>query len=294
VVTNSRPQNYKFEGKERDTETGNDDFGARYYSSVYGRWLSPDWSAVPAPVPYANLTNPQTLNLYAMVSDNPESFADLDGHFWFPDGWYAQVLGEVPGAQAMAAAQSVTANANQGNNSASPQTEVTTITGSGEKTVNLGGVEVKVQWKSFVDEQKDSNGNTANVEGRGMEITATPQGCSNCQWAQTVSGSSVRGTHADTQPGANPKQYPFTASTEHPGQLYDRPASPAAPASKSFVSTLGTSDGKSFQPKGSIKWGYSVDSKGKVTVDAPRVATRTEQTRSLAVWSKATGVQVGP
>ncbi len=32
-VTNTCPQNYKFEGKERDTETGNDDFGARYYSS---------------------------------------------------------------------------------------------------------------------------------------------------------------------------------------------------------------------------------------------------------------------
>jgi hypothetical protein len=45
-----------------------------------GRWLSADWSAAPAPVPYANLTNPQTLNLYAMVRDNPESFADLDGH----------------------------------------------------------------------------------------------------------------------------------------------------------------------------------------------------------------------
>jgi len=80
AYTNSCSQNYKFEGKERDTETNNDDFGARYYSSVYGRWLSPDWSSVPAPVPYANLTNPQTLNLYAMVSDNPETFADLDGH----------------------------------------------------------------------------------------------------------------------------------------------------------------------------------------------------------------------
>jgi len=79
-VTNTCAQNYKFEGKERDTETGNDDFGARYYSNHFGRWLSPDWSAVPAPVPYANLTNPQTLNLYGMVSDNPESFADLDGH----------------------------------------------------------------------------------------------------------------------------------------------------------------------------------------------------------------------
>ena len=80
IVTNTCAQNYKFEGKERDTETTNDDFGARYYSSAFGRWTSPDWSSTPAPVPYANLTNPQTLNLYAMVRDNPETFADLDGH----------------------------------------------------------------------------------------------------------------------------------------------------------------------------------------------------------------------
>ena len=72
--------NYKFEGKERDAETQNDNFGARYYTWRFGRWLSADWSNVPAPVPYANLTNPQTLNLYAMVADDPESFADLDGH----------------------------------------------------------------------------------------------------------------------------------------------------------------------------------------------------------------------
>ena len=79
-VTNTCSQNYKWTGKERDAETGNDNFDARYYSSTYGRFLSADWSAVPAPVPYANLTNPQTLNLYAIVRDNPESFADLYGH----------------------------------------------------------------------------------------------------------------------------------------------------------------------------------------------------------------------
>ncbi len=78
--TSTCSQNYKFQGKERDPETANDYFGARYYSSTYGRFLSADWSSTPAPVPYANLTNPQTLNLYAMVGDNPESFADLDGH----------------------------------------------------------------------------------------------------------------------------------------------------------------------------------------------------------------------
>lgn len=80
TYTDTCPQNYKFEGKERDTETGNDDFGARYYSNRFGRWLSADWSSVPVAIPYANLTNPQTLNLYSMVADDPESFADLDGH----------------------------------------------------------------------------------------------------------------------------------------------------------------------------------------------------------------------
>jgi RHS repeat-associated protein len=80
AYTNTCAQNYKFEGKERDTETGNDDFGAREYSWRFGRWLSSDWSATPVAVPYANLSNPQTLNLYAMVADDPESFADLDGH----------------------------------------------------------------------------------------------------------------------------------------------------------------------------------------------------------------------
>ena len=78
--TSTCAQNYKFEGKERDTETQNDDFGAREYTWRFGRWLSADWFSVPVAVPYANLTNPQTLNLYAMVADDPESFADLDGH----------------------------------------------------------------------------------------------------------------------------------------------------------------------------------------------------------------------
>jgi RHS repeat-associated protein len=49
-----------FTGKERDTESGNDYFGARHYSSVMGRFMSPDWSAKVEPVPYAKLDNPQS------------------------------------------------------------------------------------------------------------------------------------------------------------------------------------------------------------------------------------------
>jgi RHS repeat-associated protein len=69
----------KFTGKERD-ETGLDYFGARYFSSTQGRFTSPDWSETPDPVPYADLSDPQSLNLYAYVRNNPLYYSDPDGH----------------------------------------------------------------------------------------------------------------------------------------------------------------------------------------------------------------------
>jgi len=69
-----------FTGKERDSESGNDNFGARYYASTTGRFLSPDWSAAPMGEPYADFSNPQTLNLYAYVKNNPLTYVDRDGH----------------------------------------------------------------------------------------------------------------------------------------------------------------------------------------------------------------------
>ena len=73
-------QSYKFTGKERDTESGNHYFGARYYASGVARWISPDWSAKEEPVPYAKLDDPQTLNLYQYVGNNPLGRVDSDGH----------------------------------------------------------------------------------------------------------------------------------------------------------------------------------------------------------------------
>jgi len=60
-----------FNGKEHDAETGLENFGARYDSSSLGRFLTPDWSSDPEAVPYAKLGNPQSLNLYAYVQNNP-------------------------------------------------------------------------------------------------------------------------------------------------------------------------------------------------------------------------------
>ena len=83
AVTDVCDSNYKFTGKERDDESGLDNFGARYDSWQYGRFMTPDWSAKPLGVPYATLGNPQSLNLYSYVMNNPLTNRDLDGHWCF-------------------------------------------------------------------------------------------------------------------------------------------------------------------------------------------------------------------
>jgi RHS repeat-associated protein len=69
-------------GKERDAESGLDNFEARYFSSSMGRFMSPDYDDGwgPSPVPSADFTNPQTLNLYAYALNNPLTNTDSDGH----------------------------------------------------------------------------------------------------------------------------------------------------------------------------------------------------------------------
>jgi RHS repeat-associated protein len=79
-ILSSSGNNYKFTGKELDSESGLDEFGARYYSSAMGRFMTPDWAAKPIAVPYADFGNPQSLNLYSYVGNNPLSRADADGH----------------------------------------------------------------------------------------------------------------------------------------------------------------------------------------------------------------------
>lgn len=276
-------ENYKFEGKKRDIETNNDDFGARYYSSSFGRWESPDWSSVPEPVPYANLTNPQTLNLYMMARDNPETFADLDGHYTVNGGdgtvglhsqngsfgWETGLSDLLPQNDNSGATQNQSQGAGQA---------------SGTVTFNFNGFTVTFSWTTFTEPQ-----------GSGVEIEATVNRCDSCMWAQTVSGSGIKGgTMADTQPGADPTKYPFTPATEHPAQLYDRPERSSPPAHLNFVSTTGVVGGKTFNVKASFTWGFNVNKTGDVKFGGVRLATPAEQKGSLAIWRRATGMDTIP
>jgi hypothetical protein len=42
--------------------------------------MTPDWALKPTNVPYANFGNPQSLNLYSYVQNNPTTMGDPDGH----------------------------------------------------------------------------------------------------------------------------------------------------------------------------------------------------------------------
>lgn len=64
-----------FTGKERDTESGNDYFSARYYASAMGRFTSPD----PIIQNALRLLNPQRWNKYAYVINNPLILTDPTG-----------------------------------------------------------------------------------------------------------------------------------------------------------------------------------------------------------------------
>jgi RHS repeat-associated protein len=65
----------KFTSKERDWETGLDFFGARYFSGAQGRFTSTD----PVVITTHRLMNPQELNLYAYVANNPLRYIDPTG-----------------------------------------------------------------------------------------------------------------------------------------------------------------------------------------------------------------------
>jgi RHS repeat-associated protein len=71
-LTSVLPQ--KFTGKERDVETGLDNFGARYLSAAQGRFTSPDpgnAGAIPG--------DPQSWNGYAYARNNPFLYTDPTG-----------------------------------------------------------------------------------------------------------------------------------------------------------------------------------------------------------------------
>jgi len=74
-IVNNDSNHYKFTGKERDSESSLDYFGARHYTSAMGRFMQPD-----EPFVDQEDSNPQSWNLYSYVLNNPLKSVDPDGN----------------------------------------------------------------------------------------------------------------------------------------------------------------------------------------------------------------------
>ncbi len=68
---------YKFQGKERDNETGLYYFGARYYDPDMGRFIQADTMSMGGSFPQA-----ATMDRYAAFGNNPVNYADPTGNFF--------------------------------------------------------------------------------------------------------------------------------------------------------------------------------------------------------------------
>lgn len=78
---------YKFTGKQFFEDIGLYHYGARFYDSELGRFVTAD-TIVQAPY------DPQSLNRYTYCRNNPLNYIDPSGHFWF----LAAIIGAIIGA----------------------------------------------------------------------------------------------------------------------------------------------------------------------------------------------------
>jgi RHS repeat-associated protein len=84
ITETSAPEtDYKFTGKEMDDETGLMYYGARYYDATIGRFISFDPLLLnEGSKPLASvLPNPQALNPYSYVTNNPITMVDETGEY---------------------------------------------------------------------------------------------------------------------------------------------------------------------------------------------------------------------
>jgi len=92
--TGSRVSNYKYTDQELDVESGLYNYDARLYDPVIVRFVSPDTII-------QKMYNPQTLDRYSYVSNNPLNYIDPTGHAKYRVFFTNISVGEVYGVTQM-------------------------------------------------------------------------------------------------------------------------------------------------------------------------------------------------
>jgi RHS repeat-associated protein len=151
-------QHYRFTGKERDSESGLDNFGARYNASTMGRFMTPDPLG-------GHLEDPQTLNKYAYVRNNPTTLTDPTGLDWY----LGCASSDHSGCTQLSDKDKTWVQADK-NGNATIVTSDSIRSGDNSATVDKNGVEVTTGGKTYqgvyfdnpASHTTDANGNDVN------------------------------------------------------------------------------------------------------------------------------------
>jgi hypothetical protein len=186
-----------------------------------GRFMSPDWSAKITPVPYAKLDNPQSLNLYAYVGNNPLSRRDLDGHVDIA----AQCKGQATCHKTLVQTVNIVRQDKNGNSYVQSTLKVTTnftlttdargnVSASASSTVqNAGGAKYSDGQLATMGKDIGTMQQAAVMMGFGQNTT---QLVTSIGAAETAFGgdSPARGAAAKMNPATNPMQLIKGANTD--------------------------------------------------------------------------------
>jgi RHS repeat-associated protein len=148
--TQFNPDNYKFTGKERDSESGLDYFGARYYGSNIGRWMSPDPSNFGV-----DIYLPQTWNRYSYSINNPLSIVDRNG-LWVTSIHNEIITDSLPGLSSrqisiVQAASYATDYINTVNGHNPQDPEVSFVHGMSDGVHNQDPMQAQQEGDAFID-----------------------------------------------------------------------------------------------------------------------------------------------
>jgi RHS repeat-associated protein len=187
---NTNPSGYHFTGKERDTESGLDNFGARYYASNMGRFISSD-----ALLNSGRLENPQTWNRYSYGLNNPLRNTDPTG-LYTCGGSNAQCSAF---AAALRAAQSARDSFKKGSAGYSALNSAINAYGKAgiDNGVHVGFGSTSGAGNTRVDINVDANGNkvTTSDNPTGQNITVTIDPSKNGNTTQESITAAHEGSH---------------------------------------------------------------------------------------------------
>ena len=158
--------------------------------------MTPDWAVKPIAVPYAHYGNPQSLNLYSYVQNNPTTTGDPDGHCSGDDCAKITVSAEIAKPAELSSSKS-----------ADGKTSTATVDSEVQYTIKYGGKPM-----ADVPVHEDVSNKSLRDGNADASTTATRDDKTNKQGAITDESTISVTVKAPSLPGTNAAEQTMSAS----------------------------------------------------------------------------------